>query len=78
MVTKVNNKTSAYVKQLDITEGDELEISMIADNTASSRGNYARYIMLANQTKYIVKEHISLNVFMNALWSGIFEYKVLD
>lgn len=77
-VTKVNNKNSAYVKQLNITEGDELEISMPVTNTANWRGtNYARYVILANLTKFILKENVSLNTFVNALEIGVFEYTKL-
>lgn len=61
-VVKVKSKTSAYVRDLQLSEGDVIEVSM-----PLKYSHYANYITLVNQRNGFVKKNCSANQFMSVL-----------
>lgn len=83
-ITKILNEKSEYVKNLGMNVGSEILITMPMDNTATGRGNYARYINLKNLCTGQEIKDTSLNRFVNAMDGGwgytnkVFEYEEVD
>ena len=67
-VTKINKKTSSYVRELDLCQGDIVQVILEVESTKN-----AHEVLLKNWRNYHFKR-ATLNQFARFMGSGTIEY----